>query len=70
VFAFLTVPASVALLSGLGLRATFLAAAAMGGLAGAGGYVASWFWQLPTGPMMVVAAAVFAAPALALRLMR
>jgi zinc transport system permease protein len=67
VFAFLTVPASIALLSGIGLRATFLAATIIGVLAGAGGYVASWFWQLPTGPTMVVAAAAFALPALLLR---
>jgi zinc transport system permease protein len=70
VFAFLTVPASIALLSGLGLRATFVAASAVGVVAGAGGYVVSWFWQLPTGPTMVVAAAVFAVPALLLRALR
>jgi zinc transport system permease protein len=70
VFAFLTVPASISLLSGMGLRATFVAATVIGVLAGAGGYVASWFSQLPTGPTMVVAAAVFGAPALLLRMRR
>jgi zinc transport system permease protein len=70
VFAFLTVPASIALLSGLGLRATFVVASAVGVVGGAGGYVVSWFWQLPTGPTMVVAAAVFALPALVMRALR
>lgn len=70
VFAFLTIPASVALLAGLGLRATFLAATVIGLFAGAGGYVASWFGQLPTGPTMVVAAAAFALPLLAVRALR
>ena len=67
VFAFLTVPASIALLSGIGLRATFVVATIVGVLAGAGGYVVSWFWQLPTGPTMVVTAAAFAVPALLVR---
>jgi zinc transport system permease protein len=67
VFAFLTVPASIALLSGFGLRATFLAATVIGSLAGALGYVVSWFSQLPTGPTMVVAAAAFAVPVLIFR---
>jgi zinc transport system permease protein len=57
VFALLTVPASAALLAGLGLGASFAAAAVIGLLAASGGYVLSWFWQLPTGATMVVVAA-------------
>jgi len=67
VFAFLTVPASTALLAGIGLRGTFVAATVIGVLAGALGYVASWFGQLPTGPVMVVASAVLGLPVLLFR---
>jgi zinc transport system permease protein len=59
VFALLTVPASAALLAGLGLTASFATAATIGAVAAVGGYVASWFGQTPTGPTMVVLAAVF-----------
>ena len=58
VFALLTVPASASLLAGLGLGASFAAAAALGLAAAAGGYVLSWFAQLPTGATMVVLAAL------------
>jgi zinc transport system permease protein len=63
VFAFLTVPASAALLAGAGLRASFAAATAIGVVAAVGGYVLSWFAQLPTGATMVAAAALFTVPA-------
>jgi zinc transport system permease protein len=63
VFAFLTVPASAALLAGAGLRASFAAAAGIGLVAAVGGYVLSWFAQLPTGATMVVVAAAFTVPA-------
>lgn len=63
VFALLTVPASAALLAGAGLRASFAAATAIGVVAAAGGYVLSWFAQLPTGATMVVLAALLVIPA-------
>jgi ABC-type Mn2+/Zn2+ transport system permease subunit len=61
------VPASAALLGGLGLGACFAAAAAIGGGAAAGGYLVSWFGQLPTGATMVVVVAVAVPVAAALR---
>jgi zinc transport system permease protein len=63
VFAFLTAPASAALLAGAGLRASFAAAAAIGLVAAVAGYVVSWFGQLPTGATMVVLAALLVVPA-------
>jgi len=63
VFAFLTLPAAAALLLARRLRAAFLVATVVGALAASGGYLASWFWQTPTGATMVALAAVFALPA-------
>lgn len=62
VFAFLTIPAAAALLLTSRLRRAFAIATALGFLAAGGGYVISWFWQIPTGPTMVALAALFAVP--------
>lgn len=62
VFAFLTLPATGALLLRVGFRQAFAVAAALGVVAAAGGYVASWFWELPTGATMVALAALLAVP--------
>lgn len=70
VFAFLTIPAAAALLLASRLRPAFAVATALGLLAAGGGYVLSWFWQVPTGPTMVAVAAVFAVPGALLRLAR
>ena len=67
VFAFLTVPAAAALLLSDRLRTAFLLATVFGVLAAAGGYLVSWFWQLPTGATMVALAALFAVPGALLR---
>ena len=63
VFAFLTIPAATALLLARRLRGAFLLATVIGSAAAAGGYLVSWFLQLPTGPTMVVLAGLLAAPA-------
>ncbi len=68
VFAFLTIPAAAALLMTSRLRPAFALATALGLVAAGGGYVLSWFWQIPTGPTMVALAAVFAVPGALLRL--
>jgi len=70
VFAFLTLPASAALAVGLGFRASFLAASALGIVAAAAGYVLSWLLELPTGATMVAIAAILALPALVRSLLR
>ena len=70
VFAFLTIPAAAALLVTSRLRPAFALATALGLLAAGGGYVLSWFWQIPTGPTMVALAAVFAVPGALLRVGR
>lgn len=70
VFAFLTIPAAAALLLAGRLRAAFALATVLGLVAAAGGYVLSWFWQTPTGPTMVVLAALFAVPGAVARLVR
>jgi len=70
VFAFLTLPASAALLLRLRLGAAFLLAAAIGVLAAGGGYLASWFAETPTGATMVVLAALFLVPGGVARLVR
>jgi zinc transport system permease protein len=70
VFAFLTLPASAALLLRLRLRAVFALAASMGVLAAGGGYLVSWFAETPTGATMVVLAALFLLPGAAARLVR
>ena len=44
------------------LRPAFALAAIIGLVAAAGGYVASWFWQIPTGATMVVLAGLFVLP--------
>ncbi len=67
VFAFLTIPASAALLVFGRLRAVFLASTLLGVFAAAGGYVLSWAWQIPTGATMVTLAALMVVPGLLLR---
>ncbi|MFL5264592.1 MAG: metal ABC transporter permease [Anaeromyxobacteraceae bacterium] len=67
VFAFLTIPAAAALLLVRRLRTAFLLAAAIGLVAATGGYVISWFLQIPTGATMVVLAGVFVVPGALLR---
>jgi zinc transport system permease protein len=67
VFAFLTIPATAALLLARGLRGAFAIAVAIGVIAAAGGYVASWIWGTPTGATMVAVAAAFLLPALVKR---
>jgi ABC-type Mn2+/Zn2+ transport system permease subunit len=63
VFAFLTLPAAAALLVVRRLRTAFLFATLVGAVAASGGYLASWFWQTPTGATMVALAALIAVPA-------
>jgi zinc transport system permease protein len=70
VFAFLTLPATGALLLRVGFRPAFALAAAFGVLAAASGYVVSWLWEIPTGATMVAIAAVLAVPGALLRLSR
>ncbi|HSN15582.1 MAG TPA: metal ABC transporter permease [Anaeromyxobacteraceae bacterium] len=70
VFALLTLPAAGALLAGTRLRAAFVIAGVTGVLAAGGGYLFSWFAETPTGATMVVAAAAFVLPAVALRALR
>jgi zinc transport system permease protein len=62
VFALLTLPASAALLLGLRLRAVFTVATVLGVVAAAGGYLASWFAETPTGATMVIVAALALLP--------
>ncbi len=70
VFAFLTIPAAAALLLTSRLRPAFAVATLLGLVAAGGGYVVSWFWQTPTGPTMVVLAALFAVPGALQRIAR
>lgn len=70
VFAFLTVPASGALLLRLGFRTSFGVAALLGLVAATAGYVLSWAWELPTGATMVALAALLALPGALWRLAR
>jgi zinc transport system permease protein len=67
VFAFLTIPASAALLLARRLRTAFALATAIGLTAAAGGYLLSWFWQLPTGATMVALAGLSVIPGALLR---
>lgn len=67
VFAFLTLPASAALLLRVRLATAFALATAFGVLAAGGGYLASWFGETPTGATMVVAAALFLLPGVLFR---
>jgi zinc transport system permease protein len=62
VFAFLTLPATGALLLRVGFRPAFALAAAIGIAAAGGGYVLSWLWELPTGATMVALAAALVVP--------
>ncbi len=62
VFAFLTIPASAALLLTGRLRSAFLLATVLGVVASTGGYVISWIWQIPTGATMVTLAGMFVIP--------
>jgi zinc transport system permease protein len=70
VFALLTLPAAGALLAGFRLRGAFAFAAAVGVLGAGGGYLVSWFAETPTGATMVVVAALFLLPGLAVRALR
>ncbi len=63
VFAFLTVPASAALMATRRLQPAFATATVLGALAAGGGYVASWLLQVPTGATMVVLAGLLVLPA-------
>jgi zinc transport system permease protein len=62
VFAFLTIPAAAALLLARRLRVAFALAGAIGLVAAAGGYLVSWFWQIPTGATMVALAGLSVLP--------
>lgn len=62
VFAFLTLPATAALLLRARFRTAFALAAAFGVVAASAGYVLSWFFETPTGATMVAVAALLAAP--------
>ncbi|MEO6408995.1 MAG: metal ABC transporter permease, partial [Burkholderiaceae bacterium] len=55
VFAYLIVPAALAGLFAQSMRARLLLAWALGALLTAGGLLASWSWDLPTGPAIVSA---------------
>ncbi len=68
VFAFLTIPASAALLLTSRLRRAFLLATVLGVVASTGGYVLSWIWQIPTGATMVALAGMFVLPGAVMRL--
>ncbi len=70
VFAFLTLPATAALLLRVGFKPAFALAAAFGVLAASLGYVLSWIWEIPTGATMVALAAAFAVPGAIWRLSR
>ncbi len=67
VFAFLTIPAAAALLLVRRLRMAFALATGIGLVAATGGYLVSWFWQLPTGATMVALAGIFIVPVALLR---
>jgi zinc transport system permease protein len=70
VFAFLTLPAAAALLLRVRLPVALLLAGLFGVLAAAGGYLASWFGETPTGATMVAVAALFLVPGALLRAAR
>jgi zinc transport system permease protein len=67
VFAFLTLPASAALLLRVRLRAALAVATVIGVVAAGGGYVLSWLFEVPTGATMVALAGLFLVPGLVLR---
>lgn len=62
VFALLTLPASAALLLRVRLATALALATGFGVVAAAGGYLASWFAETPTGATMVAVAALFLVP--------
>ncbi len=66
-FAFLTIPASAALLLRVRFRTAFVLAAAFGVVAAGAGYVLSWLAEIPTGATMVAVAALFLVPGAAFR---
>jgi len=70
VFAFLTLPASAALLARTRFKTAFLVAAIIGVIAAGGGYVLSWLWELPTGATMVALAGVLLLPGAVLKVRR
>ncbi|MFQ5665277.1 MAG: metal ABC transporter permease [Candidatus Binatia bacterium] len=53
IFAYLVIPATVALVWDVGMHATFLVALAVAVVAGIGGVALSYQWDLPTGPTIV-----------------
>jgi zinc/manganese transport system permease protein len=55
VFSYLIIPAALASLYVQGLLARLIAAWALGALLTAAGLLASWYWDLPTGPAVVAA---------------
>jgi zinc transport system permease protein len=65
-FAFLTLPASAALLVSGRLPRIFALAAALGAAAAAIGYTVSWTAQIPTGATMVAVAGLFLVPGVVL----
>jgi zinc transport system permease protein len=62
VFAFLTLPASAALLLRVRLSRAFALAGLFGVIASGAGYLVSWFGETPTGATMVAVAALFLVP--------
>ena len=70
VFAFLTVPASAALLATRRLRPAMAVATGLGAFSAGAGYVGSWVLQVPTGATMVAVAALLFVPAWAWRRIR
>jgi zinc transport system permease protein len=67
VFALATLPAITVLLLGLPLAAAFAVAALLGALAGAAGYLAAFFLELPVGGSQTAAASAIVLIALAAR---
>jgi ABC-type Mn2+/Zn2+ transport system permease subunit len=55
IFSYLVIPATAALVLDVGMSATFAVAVAIAVVAGAGGVLASYQWDLPTGPTIVAA---------------
>jgi ABC-type Mn2+/Zn2+ transport system permease subunit len=55
IFAYLVIPATVALVLDVSMNATFFVAVLVAAVAGAGGVFLSYLWDLPTGPTIVAA---------------
>jgi zinc transport system permease protein len=70
VFAFLTLPASAALLLRVRLARAFAFATAFGVVASGAGYLVSWFAETPTGATMVAVAGLLLVPGLLVRQVR